>query len=203
MIDVKAGENVLLFRVNPHVKKDSIECHKRTLFKYNYCWFGKIGRVPKFSKIEELLKQDNPHMLIYNKKQLYLCDIDEICYEKPEEGYPEFYVAEFFNKGVQPNCYLRIKKMVEIDVKELDRFYVLTTAKSAAETLPTAKATFMFLVYDDIPVIEKKTRVKKVIKVEHDTRSCKYKVDGNCENRKCINYRYECIRPEYCIKRKN
>lgn len=68
---VAVGQKVLLFRVNMNVKKDAIEKHQEVLAKDGFCWFGKIGRIPMREKIEEVLKEKHPHMLLYTKQKLF------------------------------------------------------------------------------------------------------------------------------------
>lgn len=78
------GQKVLLFRVNMNVKKDAIEKHEEVLLKDGFCWFGKIGRIPMREKIEEVLKEKYPHILLYTKKKLFLCDIDDSSFIRPK-----------------------------------------------------------------------------------------------------------------------
>jgi len=141
-------------------------------------------------------------MLLYTKKKLFVCGVDKMAHEKPSDGFPNYYKRELFSKDMNPRFYIRILSMKEIPVDELQNMFVITTAKTAEETLPKAKATFMFLVYGQKPIIEKKTKRKKEKKIIVNPRFCKYQLDGICNNHRCVNYEYECFHPELCTKRK-
>lgn len=199
---VAKGQQVIMFRINLNVRKDSIECHLKTLEEHGFCWFGKIGRVPQEKKLKELFNQKSPHMLLYTKKELYCCDIDNYAYERPSEGYPEYYQTEFFNKGTELNCYIRVTSIQKVPLEQLKKYYVATTAKTAADTLTTSKATFMFLIYDQIPEIQKKTRTSKSTekRIKNNARYCRFRKNDVCTNIYSVNYEYECLHPELCIK---
>lgn len=128
------GQKVLLFRINMNVNKDAVEKHKEVLMKEGFCWFGKIGRIPMLEKIEEVLKEKHPHMLLYTKQKLFLYDIDDSSFTRPKDGFPKYYYQEFFLKGEEPNLYLRIRAINEIPITELAKYYVSTTAKTAEGT---------------------------------------------------------------------
>lgn len=196
------GQAVLLFRVNLNVKKDSIICHKKTLEQYGYCWFGKIGQCPLKSKIDIIIKQDSPKIILYTKKELILCDIDSVLYERPSDGYPDYYQRDFFDKGINISCYFRILTMKTIPDEELQKLYIISTAKTASETLPTSKATFLFLMYDQVPTIIRKTRsIRSKKLITSNNRFCKYREGNTCKNKRSVNYIYECLHPDVCIHR--
>ena len=72
----------------------TIAAHQEIIDKNGFVWYGKIGAKVAYNAIEELLKSDNPRILLINsgKADRYWAYISEVIFERPASNeYPSYY----------------------------------------------------------------------------------------------------------------
>lgn len=205
---IQPGQKMLIVRYGVNIEENCIELHKRIVLSKGYCWFGKIGIVPSKSSYLPVLGEDNPFMILYNRRAAYLCDFLDICFDKPDDGYPSYYQNAFFDRYEFPGCYFKLGSITEIDIERLSEFYVVSSGNDALTTLNSARTSFLFVSYGKLSDEEvEKIRIKKA-NMQKDNRpvlsvnDCYYKKEGICTLKSCISYQYECERPSSCAKQR-
>lgn len=194
------GQNVLVLRFSPNIKKDIIEQHQDIISKLGFCWYGKLGGVTSEHVIHAIMQTPNPMIMLYCKGRVFLCDFVEMTTEKPKNGYPEYYDTEL----LYPSCYFKLTSIESVDMDILSHFYVRSSERKLSDVFShQCMSSTLFVAYEeiiDLPKYVKKTKV-------HDYNSlgkeeCRYKKRGICTLTSSINYNYECERPSSCKKQK-
>ncbi len=146
--------------------------------------------------------------MLYTKSHAYECDFSEVLLDKPESGYPVYYETELFDKGIHPKSYFRLTSIKEVNLNELGKYIVVSSRNRLPETLYKSMSSYFFAEYPDKSATTELTnsnnkRTHKNAKWELlPTNDCRYKKDGKCTLKSCINYKYDCDRPSMCIKQK-
>lgn len=205
---LKVGQKILIVRYGFDIEADCIELHKNIILTKGYCWFGKIGIVPSKSSYLPVLGEENPAMILYNRRAAYICDFLDIRFDKPDDGYPSYYQNALFDQYEFPGCYFKLGSISEIAQESLSEFYVVSSGNDALTTLNNTRTSFMFVSYGKLSQEElERIRIKKA-NLQKDNRpalsmnDCYYRKEGICTLKSCISYQYECDRPSSCAKQR-
>lgn len=205
MLDkLQQGQKLLVLRYGKQIVQNCIELHQEIIEEKGYCWFGKLGTVPSKKSIDAVLEEEKSSIILYARGSAFLCEINEVTYDKPDEGYPDYYKNELFDKFTFPTIYFKLASMESLNVNELEKFTVISSGNSAINTLLHSMSSFLFISYGktDVtkadPIEKKKTMTRKKEKLPEN--DCVYKKDGKCSLKSFVNYQYECERPSTCMK---
>ena len=198
-------KNVLLIRYSNYYGIDTIKEHVEVIEKYGYCWFGKFGKKPSESYINKLMKDGSIYAFLYTRGVLHLGKIIDVSYEKPREGCPDYYLSRLYGTDMEPVIYFKLTMLQEENVGRLDDYLVPFSGKEAMYTLNKSLSSYIVIRHKDATQEPKKEKVKRVRKEKAivDKSTCMYRKDGLCDNKRCINYQYECMHPNLCTKQKN
>lgn len=202
------GNKVLILKYGTNNMYDCIEKHKELIEKNGYCWFGKIGKMPGETKVKEIMDQEISQIVLYSQGKAYLCDVEGYQIDKPDKGYPAYYDSFLYARNIMPSMYFRLSSLSELKIEELSKCVISKSGRNVIETLTRSMNSFFYAElpdknYKKPEVKEKKERKpKKVEKKEVASNDCIYRIDGICENKRCISYEYECISPSRCAKQK-
>ena len=198
------NKKILVLRYGVNIIEDCIERHKEVIEKYGYCWFGKIGRSPSEKVLKDVLPVAPGTVILYSRAGVYICELEEISVKTPQLGYPDYYETDIFNTGLQLSMYFKLKNIVDMNVSDLSNYIVSSSRNNLMDTLNKSMNSFFavelrgsVLIREE--VILKPTRKKIEILGEKD---CYYRKDEKCVNKSCVNYQYECLRPDVCLKQK-
>lgn len=202
--ELQQGQKLLVLRYGKQIIENCIELHKEIIEEIGYCWFGKLGTAPSKKSIDAVLEEDNASIILYARNSAFLCRICEVTYDKPEEGYPDYYNTELFEKCSYPTIYFKLTTLEQIDVNELEKFTVISSGNSAINTLMHSMSSFLFISYGkaEITKLELKEKPKKTKKEKLPENDCVYKKDGKCSLKSFVNYQYECNRPSTCMRQR-
>lgn len=201
---LQQGQKLLVLRYGKQIIENCIELHQETIEEIGYCWFGKLGTVPSKKSIDAVLEEENPTIILYARGSAFLCGFSEVTYDKPEEGYPDYYNTELFEKCSYPTIYFKLTAIEQLDVNELEKFTVISSGNSAINTLMHSMSSFLFISYgkEKITKLEPKEKPKVNRKEKLPENDCVYKKDGKCSLKSFVNYQYDCNRPSTCMKQR-
>lgn len=202
MLKLQEGQKVLIIRYGK--KNDCIKQHREVIDSIGYCWFGKIGVVPSKKAIEAITKEEAPKIVLYSQGKGYIADVSEISYEKPDDGYPEYYKAELFDELIFPKSYFKLLDIQDLSSEDLIKLMIVSSGSPAVETLNRSMSSFFFAEYGKPRPTENKQN-KKVVKSkkkELDINDCVYKKNGICKRKGFVSYEFECSRPSTCMGQK-
>ncbi|MDD5792673.1 MAG: hypothetical protein PUD22_08830 [Erysipelotrichaceae bacterium] len=133
---IKKMEKMLLVRYSDFLFSNCIEEHKKIIEKNGYCWFGKVGKQKPSKKFCDIvLKNERPMIFLHSAKKCYICDVENIVFEKPDDNaYPEYYNDILYDKGNYPSAYFKIRSCYEIEKAVLSNFIV----SSSRNLLPSS-----------------------------------------------------------------
>lgn len=194
------GQKVLVIRYGANIVVDCIERHMEVVDEYGFCWFGKIGTSPSMKVLDAVLTEEEPTIILYSKGVAYKASLIEVLKNKPAEAYPSYYNEYLYAKEVHPSTYFKIKDLRKMDVNELEEYSVASSGNRLLSTLYSSMSSFFWAQYGKSQVVAKKD-VKTVSKTLTGNKDCKLQEKGHCCNKRCVNYQYECVRPELCLKR--
>lgn len=202
--NLQQGQKLLVLRYGKQIVADCIELHQKKIDEMGYCWFGKLGTVPSKKSINAMLNEDKPSVILYARGSAFICEVSEVAYNKPEKGYPEYYKTELFNKSAFPTVYFKLISIEPMNTKELEKFVVMSSGNTAMNTLMHSMTSFLFVSFGKTQAeVNKSKRINKEPRREKLTENdCKYRKEGKCGLKSCVNYQYECDRPANCIKQK-
>lgn len=205
---MREGNKILILKYGTSNMYDCIDRHKAVIKKNGYCWFGKIGKMPGESKVKEVLVQECPQIVLYSQGKAYLCDVESYQIDKPNEGYPDYYDSFLFGRAIIPSMYFKLLSIKELEIEELAKCVICKSGRNVLETLTRSMNSFFYAELPDEnytkpePKEKRERKPKKVVKKEVASNDCIYRIDGICENKRCISYEYECSRPSMCAKQK-
>lgn len=200
---MKKNDKVLLLRYSDFHGVNTIQEHINTLEKNGFCWWAKLGKQPSEKYLKDFCNQEEPTILLYTPTVLHICDFGGVITERPQTGYPNYYLTDIFGKENEPHIYFKLNSIKKIDVNFLADYIVTSSEKEALYDLKKTISSYMFLQHKDAPRKPKRQKQeKKKEKIVLDKHSCTYRKAGMCDNKRCINYQYECLHPEICIKQK-
>lgn len=203
---LQQGQKLLVLRFGKQIVENCIELHQEIIEEKGYCWFGKLGTVPSKKSIDAVLDEEKPSIILYARGSAFLCEISEVIYEKPDEGYPGYYKNELFDKLSFPTIYFKLLSMEVLNVNDLEKFTVISSGNSAINTLLHSMSSFLFISYGKSDSIKQEPKEKKKATTRRNEKlpenDCVYKKDGKCSLKSFVNYQYECERPSSCMKQK-
>lgn len=202
---MKQGQKFIVIRFGANIIEDAIQKHIEVLNDKGYCWFGKIGVVPSEKSINYILNDENPMIILYSRNGVYKCAVSEKTRELPNDGYPNYYEGELFNTARAPKICFKLSSIESIDSKILQECIVVSSRNNLQTTLNKSMSSFFFAEFPEKGVFQSNTAVQKTKEEKTkivDNNSCKYKKNGKCSKKSCVNYLYECERPSMCTKQK-
>ncbi|MCC7571182.1 hypothetical protein KO465_07660 [Candidatus Micrarchaeota archaeon] len=197
----------LLLRYSDILAIKTIEEHNNVLEERGFCWFGRFGKKPSQKYIDTFLGLNDPHIVLYSKLRgqgiAYYCKCEDVSYSRPKDAFPKYYFEVLFGTEKEPVVYFKLTSIERIDADVLEDYVVASSEKELVHDLNKSLSSFFLVKHKDLP------RKPKVIKKEKgkpprvaNSKLCIYKKEGYCNNKRCINYKYECTRPQYCLKQK-
>lgn len=200
---IKKGQCFLLLKLGNTPGIDCIMEHRKIIEKYGYCWLGKAGKISSQKNIMWVLKEDNPILLIYINRELYICRLTDVSTEVPTEAVPSYYEEYLYEQCIFPNMYFRITSIDEYDITNLEKYTVVSTGNNVGAILPRCMASSIFAEYKDDNIIRDYGKGIKLKQRELlDKNDCIYRKFNKCTLKTCINFQYECDRPSTCAKQK-
>lgn len=200
---------ILLLRYSNYHGIDTIDEHKKVIDKNGYCWFGKIGKIPSQKYISTFQKEEDNIAYLYTYGILHECRISEISFERPIDGTPSYYEHELYIKeDLTPQIFFKLDYIKEADVDILDNYLVVSSGKDIKYDLKKSISSF-YLIRDKkagfTPRKKRQTNTTtfsppKKAKIPKD---CVFNDNNTCLNPKCINYNYDCIGAQRCVKQKS
>ena len=143
---IEKGQKLLLFRYSDFLIKNCIKLHQDVLEENGYVWFGKVGKQrPSQKFINYVLAEKEPTIILHSKQKAYICKIEDISYEQPEDNYPAYYQEVLFEKGNYPSAYIKIVEMKEIEKKVLSNFIVSSSRNDLTHALYSSTNSIFFL----------------------------------------------------------
>lgn len=178
--------------------------HREVIEFKGYCWFGKIGVVPSQKAIDAITKEATPKIILYSQGKGYVADVSEIRYEKPDNGYPEYYNDELFDKLIFPKSYFKLLDIQALSNEDLSKLRIVSSGRQAIETFNRSMSSFFFAEYGKSrPVEIKRNKIDaNSKKKELDMNDCSYRKNGICNRKGFASYEFECSRPSTCIGQK-
>lgn len=197
------NDKILLLRYSDYHGIETVNVHAQVISEVGKCWWAKIGKQPSQKYLKEYLEQKERVCLLYTPGILHICKLGGVVFERPKDSYPAYYDEYIFGKENEPKTYFELLEIKPIDMSFLEDYVVSVSGKEALYDLKKTISSFIFIQHKDAPRKERKKRIPAEIKKkEINNKDCKYRVDGCCNNKSCVNYKYECLRPEYCVKQK-
>lgn len=195
---------VLLLRYSDNHGVDTIQSHLEVIKKKGFCWWAKLGiKQPRESYLKEFLGQENPLILLYSTGKLFMCECGGVLRKRPINNYPKYYENDVFGLKNEPTVYFKLKSMKELNLSFLNDYIVRSSEKEVLYDLKKTISSYMFIQHKDAPRKPKSIpKVKKASPKPVNKKGCVYRIDGECTNKRCINYKYDCIHPELCVKQK-
>lgn len=205
-ISLSLYNRILLLRYSDFRGIDTIKEHKKMIKENGFCWWAKIGKRPTEKYLEPFIKQDNAQILLYTPGSLFLCRCGGIIFERPKDNYPNYYLKNIFGTELEPDVFFKLESLQKVELSILEDYIVSSSGKEVFYDLKNTISSYMYIQHKDVPIKQKKQRVKKEKEKsfisEEEKRSCVYRNDGICNNKRSVNYLFECYRPESCIKQK-
>lgn len=194
----------MVLRYGKQIIEDCIQLHQKKIDELGYCWFGKLGTVPSKKSVDAMLEEDKPMLILYARSSVFICEVSEVVYDRPGEGFPDYYRSELFDKLSFPTVYFKLTSIEPLDINELEKFTVVSSGNTAINTLMHSMSSFLFVSYGKSKiVVERPKEVNRVSKREKLAENdCVYRKDGRCGLRGFVNFQYECDRPANCIRQK-
>lgn len=201
---LQQGQKILILRYGKQIVEECIKLHQDIIEDSGYVWFGKLGTAPGKKSIDSILDEEYPQLILYTRGEGYLCSVENISYDIPAGGYPEYYRNELFDKLIYPSVYFKLTLIEKIEISNLDKLTVVSSGNSALDTLMHSMASFLFVSYGKTARAE--IKIKKNVEPEKrellSENDCVYKKDGRCGLRGFVSYQFECERPSSCMRQK-
>lgn len=198
---------ILLLRYSDFHGVNTIKEHIDVSKTDGMCWWAKLGKQPSSKYLQDYMSQTERICLLYKPGVLYKCKVLDVITHRPENNFPRYYKRDIFGKDIEPSVYFALSAIEEIDLSFLDNYIVCSSEKEVMYTLKKTISSFMFIQHVSAPrkpksppKAKRETNKRDIKKT--DLKGCVYRVDGSCTNRKCINYQYECTRPNLCTRQK-
>lgn len=199
---MKDGQKILIIRYGTNIISDCIEKHLEVVKKYGYCWFGKIGTSPSVKVLDAVSTEEEPMIILYSKENAYSASLLEISKDIPIEAYPDYYNKYLYAEDLYPSVYFKITDMQKMDVNELEKYSIASSGNRLLSTLYSSMSSFFIAKYGKgTSVSKKQTGATGSNKFTVGSKECKFLEAGYCRNKRSINYQYDCIHPELCLKR--
>lgn len=200
---MEKGQSFILLRYSNNIVSDTIKQHQDVIEKIGFCWFGKIGVVPSKKIQKAILAEDNPRIILYTRGIAHECHLLEISEKRPSKGCPDYYEIE----GICPSVYFKLASIEPIKMSELDNYSIISTGRKLLDAIWHSMTSYFFAEWSDGKKTETDIKQKKQQAEEEKQKTlqvndCIYRKNGRCSLRSCVNYQYECDRPNMCLKQK-
>lgn len=199
---------VLLLRYSDFNGVATILEHQKVIDECGSCWWAKIGKKPSPSYLQPFIENCPFKAFLYTAGVLHKCTVEEVSFIFPPDRFPSYYLRDINQPSGDAfaGVFFRLSEITSVDLSALDDYVVKTSGKTISHDLKKSISSYYTLQLKELWIKpEKKVRPKPAKlppqKVT-DPNACKYRIDGKCSNRRCVNYLYECDRPSFCIKRK-
>lgn len=201
MLGLQEGQKVLIIRYGK--KTDCIEKYCEVIADSGFCWFGKIGVIPSKKVIAAIQSEDSPKIVLYSKGKGYIAVVEDIIFEKPNDGYPSYYQEELFDKLVYPKSYFKLTSIKQLSGEDLEKLKIVSSGSPAIETLSRSMSSFFLAEYGKSrPIIMENVQLKRSKTKMLNINECSYRKNGKCTKRGFVSYDYECKRPSNCMGQK-
>ena len=185
--NMKDGQTFLLLRYSNKPVSNCIQLHIEIIEKLGYCWFGKIGDIPSDHILSMAFREDKPILVLYRKNDSYICKMTEYSLNKDHVGYPQYY----YDEGISPSISFRLNSIEPCKNELFHNSIVISTGAYVEDAMYHSRISYMLCSYVD---------ENKQPKLDED--DCRYKKDGICICRTCVNYDCICDRPKACVKQR-
>lgn len=200
-----SDSKILVLRYGTNIITDCIKFHIDVIKEKGYCWFGKIGRAPSEGVLKDVLDEGVGKIILYSRTGCYLCTVNEISYDKPQDSYPKYYDEYIFNQKINPSIYVKLTDMEEMDTSVLAKYVVCSSGNPLPVTLNKSMNSF-FVVQKLGNGEARKTDKEKTSSIEKkkddtqqlDINDCIYRKDGKCNRRGFVSFQFDCVRPSNC-----
>lgn len=201
---LQQGQKILILRYGKQIVEECIKLHQEIIEDLGYVWFGKLGTAPGKNSIDSMLDEEQPKLILYARGEGYLCSVEEVSYNTPTDGYPEYYQKELFEKLIYPSIYFKLITIEKIEISDLDELTVVSSGNSALNTLMHSMSSFLFVSYGRAAreEIKPKKSVKPAKREPLSDNDCIYRKDGHCGLKGFVSYQFECERPSSCMRQK-
>lgn len=140
---MKANQKFLVMKYGTKIMEGCIKKHIEVLDNYGYCWFGKIGTTPSNDFMKEVMAAAKPIMILFGREGVYECVLEQYSFEKPHDGYPEYYDKILFaDEDTIPSAYYKIIRIKEIRKEQLNKYVTVKNGKNLLETVSRSMAPF-------------------------------------------------------------
>lgn len=200
---------VLLLRYSDFNGIDTIKEHENIIRDKGFCWWVKLGKTPSSTYIQKFRETHSDIAFLYTAGILYKCRILDISNNIPLDSYPKYYDRDIFPIPSNANVlFFKITDIEPIPLDELENYLVLRSGKSVLYNLKKSISSYFLIQNKDnwvkpIHNIRQKRIEKKQQPSINKSSICKYQKASLCSNRLCINYGYQCERPNMCLKFKH
>lgn len=130
---MEKDKRYLILKYGENEIQETAKKHMKVIEDKGYCWFGKLGRA--LSSKAQSIVMDTNRIFFYVKGHLYFGEVEEISTKQPNGNVPEYYQEYFYDRFEFPSMYLKLNRLVEVDVKVLEDLYVDTTKKTVVESI--------------------------------------------------------------------
>ena len=200
-----ASNKILLLRYSDFNGVDTVKEHKKVLASKGHCWWAKIGKQPRSKYLNSFLEKAHKIALLYTSGELYQCTLGKVINNRPTKDYPEYYNTDIFGTDLEPTTYFELLSIEKLEVAFLDDYVVCASGDKVRYALKKSISSYMFIQHKDLPLPPKpvpRGRRNIIQNVVIDKTSCKFKKEGKCNNKYCVDYEFECSNPQYCFKRR-
>ena len=180
-------QQYLLLRYSISEVPDVIEKHQEVINERGYCWFGKIGNIPSSWILNRVFEEEESYLLLYRKDAAFICKLLAYSTRKPLEGIPKYYDEE----GIYPSIYFKLEYINPCDKALLHNSIVVSTGAYVEDVVFHSRIPFMLCMFVD------ESKLQPL-----GANDCRYKKDGFCTCRTCVNYECLCERPSSCAKQR-
>ena len=130
---------------------------------------------------------EQPMLVLYRKGAAYLCKMEKYTVNRPEQGFPEYYEE----MGVFPSISFKLTSIEPCEDEVFHNSIVVSTGAYVEDVVYHSRIPFMLCSYVDEATLEKL-----------DENDCRYRKDGFCTCRTCVNFDCLCERPKSCVKQR-
>lgn len=140
-MEIKKDELLFILRYSNKMEKECVKKHIEVLNKDKFVWWGKCGSRSSQKNINLVLNEKNPKLILYSTNdKCFICDIDEITYEKPKHSYPKYY-DDVFDDEFYPTTYFKIHTINELDKMYLEHLVVNSTKRDILDLMINSMTT--------------------------------------------------------------
>lgn len=198
--------NILVVRYGLNIVADCIERHKEVIDELGYCWFGKIGRAPSAKALNAVFENEKGTVILYSRTGCYMCEADGILFDRPNDGYPQYYDEMLFDTSREFGLFIRLLSIIRIEMAELTDYRICSSGNPLLTTLNKSMNSFFVANKAlDMPAEKKKETVKNRHQEDKEmlgSNECYFRKDGRCTRKGFVSYQFECERPSNCAGQK-